>query len=261
MFCPKRVARPSARFNVKAFDPLGRGARRPCRCRLRCTAIAIEFVNPEAVSSLFFPGDPVCPGILFLNMTTMISRIRPSLFLLFVFSVASGGTVPSMNITVSDAGGKIAFKGTTDTKGAFATGNLQPGNYVVQFSSNSAAVKGNQYALAVSAGKKKVAAEAVPGEKFTAGGVALKVDVEANLKIIGRVANAQVAAGPNAKMKIVNGKRYFWVEGGQTGSGLGGHWVEEGSAEALNLTRMTREDFFKTQDHGDAHQEGFPTGR
>src|ERR1700681_159292 len=108
--------------------------------------------------------------------------------LLFVGACLAYGSVPALNVTVSDASGKAAFKGTTDTKGTFATAKLKPGNYVVQFNSNSAAVKGNHYAIVVSAGAKKVAANAVPGEKLAGGGVAMKVDVAAGVNITGQVA-------------------------------------------------------------------------
>ena len=93
-----------------------------------------------------------------------------------------------MHVTVSDAGGKAAFKGVTKTDGTFATANLTPGNYVVQFNATSGGMKGNHYAIVVAAGTKKVTADAVPGEKFSGGGVALRVVVGAGLNITGQVA-------------------------------------------------------------------------
>ena len=97
------------------------------------------------------------------------------------------GAVPVMNVTVSDASGKAAFKGTTNGSGGFATAKLKAGNYTVQLSSKSA-VKGSHYAIVLSAGKKKVSAGAVPAEKLAGGGVALKVDVADGLNITGQVA-------------------------------------------------------------------------
>jgi len=88
---------------------------------------------------------------------------------------------------VSDAGGKAAFKGITKSNGDFQTAKLAPGNYVVQFIAKSPAVKGGQYSIVVAAGKKKVVANAVAGEKFLAGGVAMKVEVGAGLNIAGQV--------------------------------------------------------------------------
>ena len=99
--------------------------------------------------------------------------------------MAYGGVSP-VNVTVSDAGGKAAFKGATNASGTFATANLKPGNYVVQF--NSTEMKSSLYAIVVSAGTKKFAAAAVPGEKFAGGGVALRVVVGAGLNITGQVA-------------------------------------------------------------------------
>ena len=98
------------------------------------------------------------------------------------------GAVPALNVTVSDASGKAAFRGATNADGTFATTNLKPGNYVVQFHSTNPALKGNQYALVISAGKKKVSANSVTGETFAAGGVAMKIDVGASVKITGQVA-------------------------------------------------------------------------
>jgi hypothetical protein len=103
-------------------------------------------------------------------------------------SVASAA-VPLINVIVADSSGKVAYKGATDGKGIFATGKLQPGGYVVQFNSKSAP-KGTKYVLVISAGKKKVMANAVEAEKFAAGGIAMKIEVAAGLNITGQVATA-----------------------------------------------------------------------
>jgi hypothetical protein len=103
-------------------------------------------------------------------MKTMI-RSSVSSFLLIAACVAFGG-VPPLSVTVSDASGKAAFKGTTDRTGGFTTAKVKPGNYVVQFTSPSGPVKGS-YAIVVSAGVKKVSAAGIGGEKFAKGGVAL----------------------------------------------------------------------------------------
>jgi hypothetical protein len=142
--------------------------------------------------------------------------------LLLVAAMAYGG-IPPMNVTVSDATGKAAFKGATNTSGAFATAKLQPGNYVVQLRSSNAELKGKKFAVVVAAGKKKVSAD-VAGEKFAGGGVAMKVDVAAGLNITGQVAAQN---GPVSK----NGKKMVWIAP-MLGSNMPGHWVEEDSAEA-----------------------------
>jgi hypothetical protein len=126
--------------------------------------------------------------------------------------------VPRLNVTVSDSTGKEAFKGATKGDGDFATGKLQPGNYVVQFSTKDLSVKGGQYSIVVAAGTKKVVANAVAGEKFLAGGVAMKVEVKPGLNIAG-----QVVTGTSA-----------------------------------NNSHLYRDSVGRMQDHAqDAHQEGF----
>lgn len=123
-----------------------------------------------------------------------------------------------MNVTVSDSSGKAAFKGATKGTGDFATAKLQPGNYVVQFTTNSSSVKGGQYSIVVAAGKKKVVANAVGGEKFLGGGVAMRVEVGAGLNITG-----QVVAGTSVNDSVAN-----------------------------------RDSLRRSQDHAaDAHQQGF----
>jgi hypothetical protein len=72
---------------------------------------------------------------------------------------------------------------------------LQPGNYVVQFNSTNASLKGGLYSIIVAAGQKKLVADSLAGQKFLGGGVAMKVQVGAGSNIIGHV-----AAGPLASM-------------------------------------------------------------
>lgn len=166
--------------------------------------------------------------------------------LLAAVAVASG--IPPVNVVVSDKAGKAAYKGATNTSGAFATSKLAPGNYVVQFTSNSAELKGKQYALVVSAGKKKVSAN-VAGEKFAGGGVAMKVDVGAGLNITGQVAPQ---TGPTSK----SGKKMVWIPK-QLGSNVAGHWVEEDSAEAKAAKAagtLSTQSIENIQAHQDQHQ-------
>jgi hypothetical protein len=136
------------------------------------------------------------------------------------------GAIPVMNVTVADSGGKAAYKGATNSSGSFATGTLKPGGYVVQFNSKSAP-KGSHYALVVSAGKKKVAANAVAAEKLAAGGVAMRIDVGAGLNITGQVAAEDKNSAPMGK----NGKPMVWI-GKKLGSNIAAHWADSDSAEA-----------------------------
>ena len=136
-----------------------------------------------------------------------------------------------MNVTVSDASGKAAYKGATNSSGTFATTKLAPGNYTVQLRSQNPAVKGNHYAIVVSSGKKKVAASAVPGEKFNGGGVALKVEVGNGLNITGQVAE-------EAKTAMKDGKKMVYIPP-TLGSNMPGRWVPEDSAEAKTSKSRT----------------------
>jgi hypothetical protein len=152
-------------------------------------------------------------------MKNLIRNILLSTFL--AASVAFGAGTPPMDVTVSAPGGKVAFRGKTDAEGAFATPNLAPGNYTVQF--NAKGLKAGHYAIVISAGKKKVTADQVIGDQFSKGGVAMKVDVGAGLKITGQVALAGGAVKPGM----------VWIPK-QLGSNLPGHWAPEGSAEAVH---------------------------
>ena len=180
----------------------------------------------------------------------ILNRLAPTALAVFLgISSTASASVPPMEVTVFDASGKVAFKGPTSADAAFATGNLQPGNYVVQLKTRSAAAKDNQFLFVVSAGKKKVIAAAVPGETFTGGGAAMKVTVGPGLKITGKVAKeADRSAAGVSNYRVIDGKRYFWVIA-ETGSNRGGHWVEEGLAPAGNLNGVTSDDIRRRQDH------------
>jgi len=165
--------------------------------------------------------------------------------LLGVASTAFAG-VPRMEVTVFDASGKVGFKGAMNANGTFATANLQPGQYVVQFNTKSAAAKGNHYLLVVSAGKQKVIATGVSGETFIGGGAAMRVNVGSGMKITGQVANQQTVAG-GLKYRVVGGQRFVWVSEG-LGSNIGGRWVEESLAPARNVTRLSHDSYSRFVD-------------
>ena len=178
----------------------------------------------------------------------MKSMIRSVALAVSLSAVAFAyGEIPKLNVTVSDSSGKAAFKGATASNGTFSTSTLKPGNYVVQFNATGQMPKGNQYGLVVSAGKKKVAAQAVPGEKFKGGGVAMKVEVGNGLNITGQVSSD---TAPVSK----TGKKMVWIPR-QLGSNTPGHWAEEGSAEAMEAKTagsMSRDDLQNRQNHGDS---------
>ena len=189
----------------------------------------------------------------------MNKRILSLSILIAAASAVYGAGMPQLSVTVSDGAGHVAYKGHTNSGGTFATGKLQPGDYVVQF--NGGGMPSGNYALVVSAGKQKVMAEAVAGEKFGKGGVAMKIKVSEGMNVTGQVSSgkagavAATAGAGNAKVKIVNGKRWFWVNG-STGSNLGGHWVEEGSAEAQNVQNLSTSAVNRIQERGAAGLSG-----
>jgi len=159
----------------------------------------------------------------------MRTIVRTLIALVFAGASFAYAAVPSFNVTVDDSKGKTAYKGATDGKGLFATGKLQPGGYVVKFASNSAP-KGSKYALVISAGKKKVSANAVAAEKLAAGGVAMMIDVGSGLNITGQVAAEDKNSAPMGH----NGKPMVWIPK-RTGSNIAAHWAESDSAEAKEI--------------------------
>lgn len=187
-------------------------------------------------------------------MTTHIldhSRfVRWASALLLGIASAAYAAVPPMEVTVFDAGGHVAFKGPLSANASFATKTVPAGHYVVKLNTHSAAVKNNQYLLVVAAGKKKVIASAVPGEKFITGGVAMKVDAGSRLQITGQIANEQATADQGvSKYRVINGKRYVWVAA-ELGSNRGGHWVEEGSSSMGNVIVWSSDELQKRMDRG-----------
>src|SRR5688572_28347772 len=90
--------------------------------------------------------------------------------LVVLFATTAFGALPPINVTVSDSSGKVAFRGPTNANGGFTTGKLKGATYVVQFTSTNPALKGNRYAIVVSAGKAKAAASAIAGERCAGAG-------------------------------------------------------------------------------------------
>jgi hypothetical protein len=155
-----------------------------------------------------------------------------------------------MEVTVLDASGQVRFTGATDANGTFATASVQPGHYVVQFHTKSAAAKRNQYLLVVSAGTKKVVATGIPGEIFMGSGAAVKVNVGSGLKITGQIANEEIVGREGGTIyKVVGGQRFVWVTA-ELGSQAGGRWVEESLAPARNITGLGADGIKKIQEKG-----------
>ena len=166
-----------------------------------------------------------------------------------VFLIAATGfAAPSMKVTVFNGAGNVAFQATSGDSGTFSTETLSPGRYIVQFNSKTAAVKGQQYSLVVSAGKKKVIAYSVDGEKFLGGGAAMRIEVGAGLKITGQIGDAMpVRVDPKT------GKKLVWLRP-RIGSHMPGRWVPEDSAEFVSMSssgEVRLDTVRKWQDKGD----------
>jgi hypothetical protein len=182
------------------------------------------------------------------RMTKQLKLISLSLALAAFLNPARGG-IPSMSVTVFDATEKVVFKQALNANDTFATGTLPAGKYVVQFNTRSAAVKGNQYLLVVSAGQKKIIADAVAGETLTQGGAAMKVQVSPGVQISGQVLNDDAitnAGGP--KYRTIDGRRYIWIKG-QIGTNLAGRWVDASTPDRT-VTVWDRDELQKRMDRG-----------
>lgn len=108
----------------------------------------------------------------------------------------------------------------------------------MQFNAKSS-LKGDPFAIVVSA-DKKVVADSMPTGKFLKGGVAMKVEVARKMTLTGQVSEAGAAIlattdpKSNGKVNYINGKKYVWVLS-ELGSNVGGRWVEAGSPAARNV--------------------------
>ena len=166
--------------------------------------------------------------------------------LLAVAPAAYSATVPGLDITVTQ-NGKPVYRGKTDAGGSFATANLEPGTYNVEFRApKSLSLRGQQLSIAVSTGKGAPRESKAEG-KHMQGGVAMSVEVAKTAKLSGKVsAAAGVASSDNApapagyekvkaNIKVINGKRHVWVPA-PIGSNMGGKWVEEGTEGAVLST-------------------------
>ena len=156
-------------------------------------------------------------------MKTIARTVFASLFC-GAAAVCSGAT-PPINVTVLESSGKIVLKGPMDASGVFATKTLKPGGYVVQFNSKSAP-KESRYALIAAAGKEKVMANGIPGDKLVAG-VAVTIAVGPGLNLTAQITPEDKNSAPIGR----NGKLMVWIPK-RIGSNLAAHWAESDSAEA-----------------------------
>ena len=161
----------------------------------------------------------------------MKNPLRYTLFILsaFVVTAAFGANMSGVDITAKEKKtGKIVYQGSTDAGGKFATSILQPGKYVIELRSKQS--QGFQVALGGAKSARQVNAK---------NGLAFDVDVAPASKVSGKVtaapvsAQLQAAGKANPHVRIINGKRSVWVRG-EIGSHMGGKWIPEEEAEAVN---------------------------
>jgi Carboxypeptidase regulatory-like domain len=154
-----------------------------------------------------------------------------------IVSALNAAGLPNVEVTVSDATGRLIYRAKTDANGVFVTSQAPPGNYVIQFKARNAAINRNDYAIFAAAGHQRVVADAISGAKFAGAGVAMRLKANARSPIIGQVA----LGGVNALgTKIVKGVRYVLLPPA-TGD-LGPRWAEEGTEAARNVTRIRIDD-------------------
>lgn len=164
-----------------------------------------------------------------------------------LLALCATGLAAPMDVMVVDANNRLAHKGRLDADGSFSTRPLRPGDYVVQFNARGGAPR-EDYAIIVGAGRNKVVADTVAGEKFAGGGVAMRIKVPRPTRIVGHVA----AGGAEAiGVRIINGRRYILVRE-STGTFIGPRWVEEGTQSVRNVFQISRDDVRELQDKGTA---------
>lgn len=153
----------------------------------------------------------------------------------------NAGSIPEMNVVVSDSNGRLAYRGRTAHDGTFTTRRLAPGDYVVQLSSNNPALTERTFALVASAGTKKTVAAAVPGEKFGGGGVAMRIAVSRGTNISGQVAANAAGIAYRQNGRIVTG----W-EAAHVGSNL--RTTDEENARRFNVTVWSPDEVYRFQE-------------
>jgi hypothetical protein len=160
-------------------------------------------------------------------------------------SVASAA-ISDIQVTVAkDPGGAVAYKGKVDAKGNFATAELPPGSYAVVFTSKAPDLKSEQLSLRVTGGKQKMAADGVEGAKLAGrrrrhedrSGKGIAPEWQHHQRQGGELAGREQG---NTKVKIVNGKRYYWMRP-ETGSNMGGRWVEESEISPSKVQTLSKD--------------------
>ncbi|MBA2271443.1 MAG: carboxypeptidase regulatory-like domain-containing protein [Chthoniobacterales bacterium] len=169
--------------------------------------------------------------------------------------------MPPLDVTVKSAG-KVVHQGKTDAGGSFATPEMPPGKYTVEFRSGKSKPAAGSLMFVISAGKGAATQSAAPAERLS-GGVAVNLDVKKPAPLSGRVTaaaagSAAASAGTEWKqgdplvpgaLRIIKGERYVWMPP-EMGSNMGGKWVPENTpgAPRANTSRGNQDSMRRMQD-------------
>jgi hypothetical protein len=154
----------------------------------------------------------------------MKASVRSAFVSLLMAGASVAYAVPPMSVLVADSSGRAASSRRHGLQWNVHHSAPFGGQLHCAVQGAYKTVQGNNYALVVAAGRKKVVADTVAGEKFAAGGVAMRIEVAGGGNIVGQVAS-------DMQGMVKNGKLLVWIPR-QVDSNLGGHWAEADSAEA-----------------------------
>jgi hypothetical protein len=150
---------------------------------------------------------------------------------------------PTVEITLRRGGGKIVKQVKTDADGVFMVGTFPAGSYSLEFRAKSAPNVRNQSFIIKIAGTKSRSSEKGLSGRYFLGGVFYEIETLPRTPLRG-----VITAG-----SVRNARKMIWLPQ-EIGSNLPGHWVEEGSAQAVAghlWGHYSIDAIRKMQDHGD----------
>jgi hypothetical protein len=131
----------------------------------------------------------------------------------------------------------------SDADGVFTVGTFPAGSYSLEFRAKSAPnVRNQSFIIKIAGTKSRGSEKGLPGRYFV-GGVSFEIETLPRTPLRG-----VITAG-----LVRNARKMIWLPQ-EIGSSLPGHWVEEGSAQAVagrNWGHYSIEAIRKMQEHGD----------
>jgi hypothetical protein len=150
---------------------------------------------------------------------------------------------PTVEITLRRGRGTIVKQVKSDADGVFTVGTFPAGSYSLEFRAKSAQNVRNQSFIIKIAGTKSRSSERGLSGRYFVGGVSYEIETLPRTPLRG-----VITAG-----SVRNARKMIWLPQ-EIGSNLPGHWVEEGSAQAVtgrNWGHYSIDAIRKMQDHGD----------